>query len=168
VTAEDRIYADLSAHEIAYEVAEHEAVFTVEQSARLHEELPGAHSKNLFLKDQDGRYWLVTVPAEIRVALKALPPVIGSRRLSFGNAEDMEQLLGVTPGSVTPLAAMNDSAGKVRVVVDHRLAAAARVWVHPLRNTASLALSGQDLIIALTSWGQPPLIAEVPEMEPAG
>jgi Ala-tRNA(Pro) deacylase len=164
---EDRLYADLSARNIAFDVAEHEAVFTVEESARLHDELPGAHSKNLFLKDQDGVYWLLTVPAEIRVALKALPPVIASRRLSFGNADDMERLLAVSPGSVTPLAAFNDAAGVVRVVIDRRLAEADRVWVHPLRNTASLAIAGGDLVAALCAWGKAPLIVDVPQLEAA-
>jgi Ala-tRNA(Pro) deacylase len=167
LNTENRLYADLNARNIAFEVAEHEAVFTVEEGARLHDELPGAHSKNLFLKDQDGLYWLVTVPAEIRVALKALPPVIGSRRLSFGNGDDMERLLGVTPGSVTPLAAFNDAAGAVRVVIDRRLAEADRVWVHPLRNTASLAISGADLVTALAAWGHAPLIVDVPHLEAA-
>ncbi|TXH12849.1 MAG: prolyl-tRNA synthetase associated domain-containing protein, partial [Gammaproteobacteria bacterium] len=105
---EARLYAELEARGIAYEVVEHHAVFTVDESRELNASLPGAHSKNLFLRDVDGRFWLVTVPGDIRVDLKALPATIGSKRLSFGKADDLLRLLGLTPGSVTPLGAIND------------------------------------------------------------
>ena len=87
---------------------ERDAVSTVEASDRLHSAIPGAHTKNLFLKDAGNQFWLVTGPHNARVDLKALPTVIGSKKLSFVKAEDMARLLAVTPGSVTPLAAMND------------------------------------------------------------
>ena len=167
MNSEDRLYADLDALGIAHSVHEHEAVFTVEESARLHVEIPGVHVKNLFLKDAGSRFWLVTVSAEKRVALKALPDAIGCKRVSFGNAEDMERLLGVTPGSVTPVAAINDLSGEVTVVIDAALAGAALVNVHPLRNTASMALSGKDLLTALRHWNHEPLVADVPAMEMA-
>ena len=87
----------------------------------------------------------------------------GSKKLSFGKAEDMEALLGVTPGSVTPLAALHDTGHAVRVVIDPELAAAATVNVHPLRNTATIGLSGADLCRALTEWGHAPQLAAIPE-----
>ena len=159
---EARLHTALDALGIGWSQAEHEAVFTVEESAHLHDSLPGLHSKNLFLKDAGARFWLVTVPATLRVDLKALPAVIGSKRLSFGNATDMERLLGVTPGSVTPLAAFNDTDGAVTVVLDRAVAAAPVFHVHPLRNSASLALAGADLCRALGAWGHVPTIVAVP------
>lgn len=150
---------------IAYAVEEHQAVFTVEESRDVNAGLPGAHTKNLFLKDNGGQFWLVTVPGEIRVDLKSLPLTIGSKRLSFGKAEDLLRLLGLTPGSVTPLGAMNDSGGEVRVVLDRELAEAVTVWVHPLRNTASLGLAGSDLIKALAGWSHDPQIADIPRLD---
>ena len=99
----------------------------------------------------------------MRVDLKALAPAVGARKFSFGKAEDMAALLGVTPGAVTPLAAINDTAGKVQVVLDANLADAAMVHVHPLRNTATIGLPGAELIRALAHWGHPPLIAAIPE-----
>ena len=135
----------------------------VEESEAIHDALPGAHTKNLFLKDSGGVFFLVTVDHALRVDLKALAPVIGAKKLSFGKAEDMLALLGVTPGSVTPLAAINDTGEKVRVVLDQNLANAAAVHVHPLRNTATIGLPGADLIRALTHWGHAPLIAAIPE-----
>ncbi len=147
---------------LAWMLHEHEAVFTVEASARLHREIVGAHTKNLFLKDAGGQFWLVTVPHGAQVDLKALPAVIGSKKLSFGKAEDMEKLLGISPGSVTPLAAFNDSDAKVNVVLDARLASASAVNVHPLRNTATVSLSGAGLLGFLAAHGHPALVIEAP------
>lgn len=158
MTHEDRLYADLAALGIALELHEHEAVFTVEESSALHCKISGAHTKNLFLKDANGRFWLVTVPADARVDLKALPATIGSKRLSFGKAEDMEDLLGVTPGSVTPIAAINDAQGKVTIVLDAAFDGTGRINVHPLRNTATMGLATSDLVRALHHWGHDPAI----------
>lgn len=146
----------------AWVLHEHEAVFTVEESARLHATISGSHTKNLFLKDAGAQFWIVTAPHDASVDLKALPAVIGSRKLSFGKAEDMERLLGVSPGAVTPLAAMNDRDGHVRVVIDERLANAATVNVHPMRNTATLSISGANLVNFLTSIDHSPQVVLLP------
>lgn len=159
---ERQLYADLRALSITFDVVEHAAVFTVEESHAVDADIPGAHTKNLFLKDAGGQFWLVTVPADLRVDLKALPAAIGSKRVSFGRAEDMERLIGVTPGSVTPLGTIADAGGAVTVVLDARLATEDRVNVHPLRNTATLGLTGADLVRALSHWGHPPVIVAVP------
>lgn len=160
--SEDRLFADLALLGIDWQLVEHQAVFTVEQSVALDREIDGAHTKNLFLKDASGRFWLVTIAANIRVDLKQLPSVIGSKRLSFGKADDMVRLLGVSPGSVTPLAAIHDCGGAVTVVLDRQLALAERVNVHPLRNTATLGLKPDDLLALLKHWDHAPLIVDVP------
>jgi Ala-tRNA(Pro) deacylase len=154
--------ADLAALGIAFEEQEHRAVFTVAESSELHDRMPGAHSKNLFLKDAVAAFWLVTVSALARVDLKALPDAIGSKRVSFAKAEDMERLLGISPGSVTPLAMINAAPGSVAVVLEEGLAAAERVNVHPLRNTATLGLAGADILRLLRHWGHAPLVAAIP------
>lgn len=151
---------------IPHETVEHPPVFTVAESESLHAAIPGLHTKNLFLKDKDGRFWLVTVEAHARVDLKALPAAIGAKKVSFGKADDMAALLGVTPGAVTPLAAINDAAGAVSVVLDAAVVAAARANVHPLRNTATLGLAGADLAKALAAWGHAPTIVRVPTIAP--
>jgi len=165
--AEQKLYADLDSLGIAYTIAEHEAVYTVAESERLYEVTPGTHVKNLFLKDAGDRFWLLTVPAQKRVALKGLPAAIGCKKVSFGKPEDMARLIGVTPGSVTPLAAINDIGGEVSVVLDVELATAERINVHPLRNTATLGLPSPDLIRALGHWHHAPQIAEIPAVEEA-
>ena len=105
--------ADLCALSIPFAAHEHDAVFTVAESDAVHAAMPGAHTKNLFLKDNGGAFWLITVPSEARVNLKALPAAIGSKRVSFGKAEDMDRPLGIAPGSVTPLAAINAPPGSI-------------------------------------------------------
>jgi len=159
---EASLLAALDTRGIAYENVPHEAVFTVEESEALHGAIPGVHTKNLFLKDKTGRFWLVTVEAHARVDLKALPAAIGAAKVSFGKAEDMERLLGVTPGAVTPLAAINDVDGAVTVVLAPEVAGATRVNVHPLRNTATVGLAGSDLVALLSAWNHTPLVVAIP------
>jgi Ala-tRNA(Pro) deacylase len=148
---------------IAWDMHEHEAVFTVEASAQLHRDIAGIHTKNLFLKDSAGQFWLVTAPHDARIDLKALPLAIGSKKLSFGKAEDMDRLLAVTPGSVTPLAGFNDRQASVKIVLDVRVSSAALVNIHPLRNTATLTISGEGLLLFLRHNGHEVRIAELPE-----
>ena len=154
--------ADLAALAIAFDEQEHAAVFTVAQSSALDARMPGAHSKNLFLKDAGAAFWLVTAPAAARVDLKALPQAIGCKRVSFAKAEDMERLLGISPGAVTPLAMINAAPHSVTVVLEEGLAAAAHVNVHPLRNTATIGLAGADILRLLTHWGHAPRVAAIP------
>ena len=162
MTTEVDMLAALGGLGVAWTLTEHAAVFTVEESAQLHQDIAGAHTKNLFLKDAGGQFWLVTAPHEARVDLKALPVVIGSRKLSFGKAYDMERLLGIAPGSVTPLAAYNDSQCAVQVVLDSRLTGQACVNVHPLRNTATLGVSSLGLLTALAAWGHRAIVVDLP------
>lgn len=156
---ENEIYEDFTSRGVVFEKLEHEAVHTVEESAGIHQALPAAHTKNLFLKDKQGRFWLVTLPHDSRADLKAFAHLLEAGKFSFGKPEDMERLLGVTPGAVTPLAGANAPDGEVTVVFDAGFRDADRISVHPLRNTATIAL-GFD---ALTGWlrdrGVPVIIA---------
>ncbi len=161
-TSETRLFHDLATLKILYAVLEHKAVFTVEESSALDRDIPGAHTKNLFLKDAGGVFWLVTVPAQSRVDLKALPAVMGSKRVSFGKEEDMVRLIGVTPGSVTPLAAINALPGSIMIVIDAMLSNAELVNCHPLRNTATLTMPGAGLIDVIRYWGHHPICVAVP------
>ena len=156
------LLADLASLAIPFAAHEHAAVFTVAESRRVDADIPGRHTKNLFLKDAGGAFWLVTVPAEARVDLKALPQAIGCKRVSFGKPDDMERLLGISPGSVTPLAMINAAPGTITVVLDAGLAAAERINVHPLRNTGTLGLAGADVLRLLRHWGHAPLVAAIP------
>ena len=156
------LLADLGALSIPFAAHEHDAVFTVAESDAVHAAMPGAHTKNLFLKDKGGAFWLVTVPSDARVDLKRLPAAIGCKHVSFGKAADMDRLLGITPGSVTPLAMINAAPKSIMVVLDAALAAADPVNVHPLRNTATLGLSGAAILDLLRHWGHAPIVAAIP------
>lgn len=143
---------------IATTTVEHEPVFTVEESVALRESIPGAHTKNLFLIDGDGRMVLVTAKDDTRVDLKALAKRLGAGRFSFGKAERLQAVLGVSPGSVTPLALMNATAAGVTVVVDQALMDFAGVNCHPLENTATMRFATADLIRFIKACGHEPLI----------
>lgn len=153
-----RFFARLEELGIASTTVEHEPVFTVEQSRVLRETIPGAHTKNLFLTDKDGRMALVVAKDDTRVDLKLVASRLGIGRLSFGNAELLGAVLGVTPGSVTPFALINDREARVRVVVDEALLAFAEVNCHPLENTATTRLATADLLRFIRACGHEPSV----------
>ncbi|MBK8197889.1 MAG: prolyl-tRNA synthetase associated domain-containing protein [Acidobacteria bacterium] len=138
------LFAYLDRLGIAHTTHWHEAMFTVDQSSALKAEMPGAHTKNLFLKDKDGQIVLIAAEAHGPIRLNQLHKLIGTARLSFGAPELMTEVLGVVPGSVTAFALMNDTAGRVRFLVDAVLAAAEVVNFHPLVNTGTTAISQAD------------------------
>jgi Ala-tRNA(Pro) deacylase len=133
-------------------------MFTVEQSTRLRATIPGAHTKNLFLTDTNGRMVLVVAKDDTRVDLKALAKRLRAGRFSFGKPELLEAVLGVPPGSVTPFALINPTAAGVTVVVDKALLDFAEVNCHPLENTATTRLATQDLLSFISACGHEPLI----------
>lgn len=137
----DDLFAYLDSLGIAHSTTWHEAMFTVEQSAALKADMPGAHTKNLFLKDADGALILIAAEAHNQLKLNQLHRRIGTKRLSFGPAELMTEVLGITPGSVTAFALMNDRSARVRFLVDQILAEAETVNFHPLTNTGTTAIS---------------------------
>jgi len=141
------------------ETVEHPAVFTVDEAKALRGELPGAHSKNLFLKDKKGRFWLVVALEDRAIDLKALRHVIGAAPLSFGKPDALETLLGITPGSVTPFSAINDTEGAVTVVLDAEMLAQEPLNFHPLVNTATTRISADGLLAFLRATGHEPVIA---------
>ena len=135
------LIAFFDAHGIDHATADHEAVFRVGEGEEIKHGIPGAHTKNLFLKDAKGRLWLISAQDDTQIDLKRLHTVIGSARLSFANPALMEQTLGVTPGSVTAFALVNDVHRRVRFVLDSALAEAELVNFHPLTNTATTGMS---------------------------
>lgn len=140
----DDLFAYLDKLGIAHTTEWHEAVFTVEQSGEIKGALPGGHTKNLFLKDKDGNLILIAAESHSQLKLNQLHRLIGTKRLSFGTPELMEEVLGVTPGSVTAFALMNDKEGQVRFLVDAALMAHDPVNFHPLINTGTTAVSRED------------------------
>jgi Ala-tRNA(Pro) deacylase len=128
------------------------------------ESIPGAHSKNLFLKDKKGRLFLITAKSETPIDLKRAHETIGaSGRLSFGSADQLRTVLGVEPGSVTPFAVANDKARQVTMILDANLMEHERVNFHPLVNSMTTGVSREDLLKFLRSTGHDPVILRLPE-----
>src|SRR3954468_4605432 len=116
------LFAALDRLGIAHPTVSHPPLFTVEQSQSLRGTIPGGHTKNLFLKDKKGELFLVTALEDAEIELKSLHRRLGaSGRFSFGSSNLMLETLGVIPGAVTPFGAINDTSGRVTVVLDATL-----------------------------------------------
>ena len=155
--AEAALLARLAALGIAYASHAHAPVFTVDEARALRGALPGGHAKNLFLKDKKDRLFLVVAEETARVDLKALERALGAARLSFGRAELLAEVLGVTPGAVTPFALMNAAPGRLAVVLDEALMGFDTVHFHPLRNDVTLGVSPAGLLAFLAATGHEPI-----------
>lgn len=154
----DRLLAWMAERGIAQTTHDHPAVFRVEEGLELKAAMPGAHTKNLFLKDKKGRLWLISARQDTVVDLKRAPRTIGSDRLSFGNEHLLYETLGVRPGSVTALGLINDPDHRVTFVLDKTLWDAEIVNFHPLTNTATTALEQAEFRKALAAMGREPVM----------
>jgi Ala-tRNA(Pro) deacylase len=149
----------LTSLSIAVETVDHPALHTVEDSRALRGDIPGGHTKNLFVKDKKGQLFLLVLGEEAIVDLKRVHEKIGAQgRVSFGSAELLEEVWGVRPGAVTPFGAINDQAGRVRVVLDEAMMRHQRLNFHPLVNTRTTGLGSTDLIKFLRATGHEPLV----------
>lgn len=146
-------------------IHEHPAVFRVEEGLDLKADLPGAHTKNLFLKDHKGRLWLISARQDTVIDLKRAAAVMGSGRLSFGNETLMWETLGVRPGSVTALGLINDIDRRVTFVLDRCLWDADIVNFHPLTNTATTALDQSAFRRVLALLGREPIVVDFGAMD---
>ena len=158
------LIAFFDAHGVDHDTTDHAAVFRVGEGEGIKDDIPGAHTKNLFLKDAKGRLWLISAQDDTQIDLKRLHTVIGSARLSFGSAELMEEVLGVTPGSVTAFALINDLERQATFVLDARLAQAERVNFHPLTNTATTGVSQAGFARFLRALGIAPMVVDFAAM----
>ena len=165
----DALFAYLDQLGIAHSTVDHPPLFTVEQSQALRGLIPGGHTKNLFLKDKKGALFLIVAAEDARIALGGLHRQLGaSGRFSFGSPDLLREVLGVEPGSVTPFAAMNDTAGRVAVVLDAAMMRNATLNYHPLANTMTTSIARDDLLKFLRATGHEPRIEPVSDPETAG
>jgi Ala-tRNA(Pro) deacylase len=156
------LFAYLDRLGIAHPTVTHPPLFTVEESRALRGQIPGGHTKNLFLKDKKGALFLVATLEDAAIELKSLHRRIGaSGRFSFGSAELMRATLGIEPGAVTPFAALNDAGRQVSVVLDAAMMAHATLNYHPLVNTMTTSIAREDLVRFLDATGHPPRIMAV-------
>jgi Ala-tRNA(Pro) deacylase len=158
----DELFAFLDGLGISVSTISHPPLFTVAQSQSLRGEIKGGHTKNLFLKDKKGAYFLVTVEEEAVVDLKTIHTLIGaSGRVSFGKPDALMELLGVAPGSVTVFGAVNDTKGQVKVILDEGLMREETINAHPLTNEATTSIRRDDLLAFLKATGHEPHVLKV-------
>jgi Ala-tRNA(Pro) deacylase len=161
-TSPEALFARLDALGIAHRTFHHPPVYTVEQAKALRGEIVGAHIKNLFLRDKKKRMWLVVALEHRRIDLKSLGADLRARSLSFASAERLMTYLGVEPGSVTPLAALNDESGAVSVILDRAVLDHSLVNCHPLVNHMTTALAPGDLLRFLAAVDHEPRLHDFP------
>ncbi len=154
----------LDQHNISYKVYNHEPAFTVEESGYLHDMIPGAHSKNLFLKDKKQNLFLVSVLDHKRVDLKSLSKTLGQGGLSFASAQQLLDLMHLTPGSVTPYGLLHDTEHKITYVLDKDFLSHDLVNFHPLRNDMTISVTTPSFLDFCTIINHVPDIREIPTL----
>ncbi len=158
----EELFAFLDRLGILHTTRRHAPVFTVAESVSLRDEIPGGHTKNLFVKDKKDRYFVLTVEENATVDLKTVHKVIGAAsRVSFGRPEKLMEYLGVVPGSVTVLGAINDRQAEVTFVLDEDLMKHDVINAHPLSNDATTSIRREDLLRFLEATGHQPLVLKV-------
>lgn len=145
---------------IAHSTREHEAIFTVEAGAQIKAQMPGGHTKNLFLKDKAGQLFLICALGSTQIAVNKLHPHLEAKRLSFGKPELLAEALGVTPGSVTVFSVLNDVEGRVTLVLDKALFDDPLVNFHPMINTATTTIASEALIKFVKDTGHEPIVMD--------
>jgi Ala-tRNA(Pro) deacylase len=157
----DDLFAFLDHLQVSYRNVTHPPLFTVEQSRSLRGQIPGGHTKNLFLKDKKGALYLVVALEDATIDLKSLQELLGAARLSFGPADLLRQTLGVEPGSVTPFAVINDKNRRVTIILDAAMMGHETLNYHPLINTTTTSIGSGDLLKFLEATGHRPRIMPV-------
>ena len=143
----EKVLEKLKEINIKYKLVEHTPVYTIEEMDALGEIFDNAKiCKNLFLRDQKGkRHFLIVLPEEKRVELSKISEKINSTKLSFASSERLKKYLKVEPGSVTPLAIINDESNSVEMFIDEELKNEKLLGVHPNQNTSTILLTPEDL-----------------------
>ncbi|MEP3232104.1 MAG: prolyl-tRNA synthetase associated domain-containing protein [Hyphomicrobiales bacterium] len=145
ITTRDAILAKLDELGIVTTTYDHEAVFTVEESEKLHDQIPGGHTKNLFVKDKKGKLFLLVVGAHATIDMKTLHKKLECARLSFGKPDLLQEKLGITPGSVNAFCIINDENDEVSILFDKTLMTYDQIACHPMTNTATTVIGREDL-----------------------
>ena len=150
----EAVLAKLTEMGIAFEMDEHEPVYTIEEMDALGITAKGLVAKNLFLRDAKGkRHFLVLLPGEKHADVKKIEAQAGSTHLSFASDERLMKYLGLTKGAVTPFGLLNDENQAVEVLLDQGLRGKPRIGFHPNENTATLWVSYDDLMKFLKERG---------------
>lgn len=144
---EIRVYDLLDELQIPYERVDHEVAETMEACKEIDEVLEADICKNLFLCNrQKTKFYLLMILGDKKFKTKDISAQIGSARLSFAGAEEMEKYLDITPGSVSVMGLMNDTENHVQLLVDEDLLKGEYFGCHPCINTSSLKMKTADVL----------------------
>jgi len=158
----EELYALLDDLGVSYSTRTHAPGVTVAESVGLRDEIPGGHTKNLFVKDKKDNFFLLTVEEDAAVDLKTVHTIIGAAsKVSFGKPEKLMEYLGVAPGSVTAFGAINDTGRNVTFVLDEALMQHDIINCHPLSNDATTSIGRDDLVRFMEATGHTPLVLKV-------
>ncbi len=167
INSPDQLFAFLDNLGIGHKTVSHPPLFTVEQSRALRGQIPGGHTKNLFLRDKKHALMLVVALEDAEIDLKSLHRRLGAAgRFSFGSADLLRETWGVEPGAVTPFGAINDTRGRVSVVLDAPMMDCETLNYHPLVNTMTTSIARDDLVRFLEATGHVPRIERVSGLPP--
>lgn len=160
---EANTYALLQKLQIPFDRVDHDEAQTMEDCVEIGKVLDVDICKNLVLTPRNrSAFYLLCLPGDKHFLTKDFSKQIGSSRLSFATAEDMEALLGVHPGSASILALMNDPDHRVQLAIDRQTLEAPFFGCHPCRNTSSLKLKTSDVLeIFLKHTGHEPIIVDL-------
>ncbi len=157
----EAVYRYLTEHNIQYEKTEHMAVFTMDELDSVNLPYPEWDAKNLFVRDDKRRsYYLITVKGCKKVDLKEFRKQHGLRALSFASADDLFAIMGLRPGSVTPLGILNDEDCRVHFFLDSEFDGNI-IGIHPNDNTATVWLQARDLIKLIQEHGNEAMLVDV-------
>ena len=144
---EKRVYDLLDSLGVNYWRVDHEPAMSMEVCRAIDKALEAVICKNLFLCNrQETDFYLLMMPGDKPFKTKDLSAQIGSSRLSFADAEFMEQFLDITPGSLSVMGLMNDKEHRVRLLMDEDVTKGEYIGFHPCINTSSLRLKTADLM----------------------
>ena len=140
---------------------EHPPLRTIEDSRLLRGKLAGVHAKNLFLKDKKGGYWLLVALEQTRIDLRIAASLLQAPRFSFASEADLDRLLGIKPGAVSPFALINDTQACVQLVFEQRVLDSDLINCHPLRNDRTTTIATADLLRFLEWIGHAPRLIQI-------
>lgn len=161
----DDLYDIFKTYNIDFNTIDHPPIFTVEEGAHIKATIPGGHTKNLFLKDKSGAFFLLCAIGSTQIKINRLHPLLGCKRLSFGKEDKLYEYLGVRPGSVTLFSIINDPDQKVTLILDKALFDDPHVNFHPLENTSTTRLSTDDMLRFISAMNREPILIDFCDFE---
>lgn len=159
-SSREEVFKILNNLDIDFENFDHRPVFTVEEGADIKANIKGGHSKNLFLKDKDGEFFLICALGETQIKLNQVHKSLQSARLSFGSEEYLWEKLGVRPGSVTLFALINNRPPSLKLIIDKAIFENEIINFHPLLNNATTSIKTKNIGKFVKYWGGEALIAD--------